>query len=56
VTKVVGVFVRFSCATSIAKTIFVTSTFSNEGKTFVSANLAATFALSGKSIVDRYGF
>jgi Mrp family chromosome partitioning ATPase len=40
----------------IAKTIFVTSTFSNEGKTFVSANLAATFALSGKKIVDRYGF
>jgi Mrp family chromosome partitioning ATPase len=35
----------------IAKTIFVTSTFSNEGKTFVSANLAATFALSGKKVL-----
>jgi hypothetical protein len=40
----------------IAKTIFVTSTFLTK-ETFVSANLAATFALSGKkSIVDRYGF
>jgi tyrosine-protein kinase Etk/Wzc len=35
----------------IAKTIFVTSTFSKEGKTFVSANLAATFALSGKKVL-----
>lgn len=35
----------------IAKTIFVTSTFPNEGKTFVSANLAATFALSGKKVL-----
>lgn len=32
----------------IAKTIFVTSTFPAEGKTFISVNLAATFALSGK--------
>lgn len=35
----------------IAKTIFLTSTFPKEGKTFVSANLAATFALSGKKIL-----
>lgn len=35
----------------IAKTIFVTSTFPNEGKTFVSANLAATFALSDKKVL-----
>lgn len=36
---------------AIAKTIFVTSTFPKEGKTFVSANLAATFALSGKKVL-----
>jgi capsular exopolysaccharide synthesis family protein len=35
----------------MAKTIFVTSTFPKEGKTFVSANLAATFALSGKRVL-----
>jgi Mrp family chromosome partitioning ATPase len=40
----------------IAKTIFVTSTFSNEGKTFVSANLAATFALSGKKVLIGMDF
>jgi len=34
-----------------AKTIFVTSTYPKEGKTFVSANLAATFALSGKKVL-----
>ncbi|RBN49489.1 GumC family protein [Flavobacterium psychrolimnae] len=34
-----------------AKTIFLTSTFPREGKTFVSANLAATFALSGKKVL-----
>ena len=34
-----------------AKTIFLTSTFPKEGKTFVSANLAATFALSGKKVL-----
>jgi len=34
-----------------AKTIFITSTFPKEGKTFVSANLAATFALSGKKVL-----
>ncbi|MBS7254399.1 GumC family protein [Flavobacterium branchiicola] len=35
----------------IAKTIFITSTFPSEGKTFVSTNLAATFALSGKRVL-----
>ncbi|MEN9907187.1 MAG: hypothetical protein RLZZ540_328 [Bacteroidota bacterium] len=34
-----------------AKTIFMTSTFPKEGKTFVSVNLAATFALSGKKVL-----
>jgi tyrosine-protein kinase Etk/Wzc len=35
----------------MAKTIFLTSTFPQEGKTFVSANLAGAFALSGKKIL-----
>jgi len=34
-----------------AKTIFLTSTFPKEGKTFVSVNLAATFALTGKKVL-----
>lgn len=33
------------------KVIFVTSTVSGEGKTFVSANIAATFSLSGKKVL-----
>jgi capsular exopolysaccharide synthesis family protein len=35
----------------IAKTIFTTSTFPKEGKTFISVNLAATFALTGKKVL-----
>lgn len=35
----------------VAKTLFITSTFSSEGKTFVSVNLAATFALSGRRVL-----
>lgn len=35
----------------VAKTLFVTSTFSSEGKTFISVNLAATFALSGRKVL-----
>lgn len=34
-----------------AKTIFVTSTFPKEGKTFVSVNLASTIALSDKKVL-----
>ncbi|MDG1398811.1 MAG: polysaccharide biosynthesis tyrosine autokinase [Polaribacter sp.] len=34
-----------------AKTIFVTSTISGEGKSFVSINLAATLALTGKKVL-----
>jgi tyrosine-protein kinase Etk/Wzc len=34
-----------------AKTVFVTSTFPSEGKTFISVNLAATFALSGRRVL-----
>ena len=33
------------------KTIFVTSTLSKEGKSFVSLNLAATYGLSGKKVL-----
>lgn len=36
---------------NVAKTIFVTSTFAGEGKTLLSVNLAATFALSGKRVL-----
>jgi capsular exopolysaccharide synthesis family protein len=35
----------------LAKTIFVTSTFPKEGKTFVSVNLASTIALSEKKVL-----
>lgn len=35
----------------IAKTIFVTSTIPREGKTFISINLGATIALSGKRVL-----
>jgi tyrosine-protein kinase Etk/Wzc len=35
----------------IAKKIFVTSTFASEGKTFISTNLAASFALAGKKVL-----
>ncbi|MFV8345391.1 GumC family protein [Flavobacterium sp. ZB4P13] len=44
-------FILTKVPDGIAKTIFVTSTFPNEGKTFVSVNLAATFALSGKKVL-----
>ncbi len=33
-----------------AKSIFITSTLSNEGKSFISLNLAATLGLSGKKV------
>ena len=35
----------------MAKTIFVTSTFGSEGKTFIATNLAATFALPGAKVL-----
>jgi tyrosine-protein kinase Etk/Wzc len=44
-------FMLSKVPTGVAKTIFVTSTFPKEGKTFVSVNLAATFALSGKKVL-----
>lgn len=34
-----------------AKTIFVTSTFSNEGKSFISINLASTLAMTQKKVI-----
>lgn len=36
---------------STTKTIFLTSTFPKEGKTFISVNLAATIALSDKKVI-----
>jgi capsular exopolysaccharide synthesis family protein len=44
-------FMVSKVADNQAKTIFLTSTFPKEGKTFVSVNLAATFALSGKRVL-----
>ena len=35
----------------VAKSIFVTSTISNEGKSFIALNLASTLSLSGKKVV-----
>jgi len=44
-------FILSDKAEDECKVIFLTSTISGEGKTFVSANLAATFALSGKKVL-----
>lgn len=44
-------FMISNVAEGQAKTIFLTSTFPKEGKTFVSLNLAATFALTGKKVL-----
>lgn len=44
-------FMLSNVSTGQAKTIFLTSTFPKEGKTFVSLNLAATFALTGKKVL-----
>jgi len=44
-------FILSDKAEDECKVIFLTSTVSGEGKTFVSANLAATFSLSGKKVL-----
>ena len=44
-------FILSDKAEEECKVIFLTSTISGEGKTFVSANLAATFSLSGKRVL-----
>lgn len=44
-------FILSEKAEDECKIIFLTSTISGEGKTFVSANLAATFSLSGKKVL-----
>jgi len=44
-------FVVSDVDSSLAKTIFSTSTVPGEGKTFISANLASTFALLGKKVL-----
>lgn len=43
--------IQFMNVTQNSKTILVTSTFPKEGKSWVSANLAATFAKTGKKII-----
>ncbi len=44
-------FILSEKAEDECKVIFLTSTISGEGKTFVSSNLAATFSLSGKKVL-----
>lgn len=43
--------IQFMNVTQNSKTILITSTFPKEGKSWVSANLAATFAKTGKKII-----
>lgn len=43
--------IQFMNVTKNSKTILVTSTFPKEGKSWISANLAATFAKTGKKII-----
>lgn len=43
--------IQFMNTTKNSKTILVTSTFPGEGKSWVSANLAATFAQTGKKVI-----
>jgi tyrosine-protein kinase Etk/Wzc len=52
--RIISTNLRFMLSNVVdgqAKTIFITSTFPKEGKTFVSLNLAATFALTGKKVL-----
>lgn len=52
--RIIRTNIEFMLTDSIpgkAKTIFLTSTFPKEGKTFVSVNLASTIALSGKKVL-----
>ncbi len=42
---------QFSSVDSELKTLLVTSTFPSEGKSFISANLAVSFAQSGKKVL-----
>jgi tyrosine-protein kinase Etk/Wzc len=44
-------FILNAVDTNTARTIFITSTLSGEGKTFIAVNLAATMALSGKRVL-----
>src|SRR5690606_31598024 len=44
-------FILSQSKPGVAQTIFLTSTFPKEGKTFISVNLAGTFALSGKRVL-----
>src|SRR5690606_42113078 len=44
-------FILSQSKPGVAQTIILTSTFPKEGKTFISVNLAGTFALSGKRVL-----
>ncbi|GAA4771936.1 MULTISPECIES: GumC family protein [Flavobacterium] len=44
-------FILNNVSTDKAKTIFLTSTVPKEGKTFITMNLAATIAISGKKVL-----
>ncbi len=46
-----GVYVEIKFLMGSLKQYFVTSTLPTEGKTFISVNLAATFALSGRRVL-----
>ena len=49
--KTVRTNLRFSSVAGKIKTILITSSTSGEGKSFVSANLAATYAASGERVL-----
>ena len=49
--KAVRTNLRFSSVNEKVKTILITSSVSGEGKSFISANLAATFANSKEKVL-----
>ena len=49
--KAVRTNLRFSSVNKKVKTILITSSIASEGKSFVSANLAATFANSKEKVL-----
>lgn len=49
--KTVRTNLRFSSVGGKIKTVLITSSISGEGKSFVSANLAATYAASGEKVL-----
>jgi tyrosine-protein kinase Etk/Wzc len=47
----INFLIPYSSQDNKGKTIFITSTISNEGKSFIALNLAATLGLSGKKVL-----